>query len=588
MPSNADLSRLFTELAAGLELTGANPFRVRAHEKVAKILDDLPGDAASMTAKELVAIDGIGEGSATKIREFVDTGHVVEHDELWSRIPRGLLEVMHVPGLGPKSIKLLWEQGGVIDLATLRAKLADGSLASVPRMGEKTLANIKDALAFMEKSGGRIRLGEAMPIAEAIVERLRAVKGVEHVEFAGSLRRGKETIGDIDVLACGKDPGAIAKAFVTMPEIDKVLVDGDTKCSVRLSRGVQADLRIVAASCFGAALMYFTGSKEHNVRLRERAIARGFRLNEYGLFKASSDDDKTPPQERGAKPVAAKTEEQIYAKLGLPWIPPEDREDRGELDRTADQHTALVALDDIRSELHAHTIASDGGLSIDQLAGEAKRRGFHTIAVTDHSKSSVQANGLSAERLLKHIAEIRAAEKRLGDIRILAGSEVDILADGTLDYDDELLRKLDIVVASPHAALRQEPEKATARLLKAIGHPLVNILGHPTGRLVNDREGLSPDIAALARAAGKHGTALEINANDWRLDLRDTHVRVAIEHGALIAIDCDVHASSNFDMLRYGVMTARRGGCPKDACVNTWDAAKLGQWLATKRPSKSA
>ncbi|MFO0873766.1 MAG: DNA polymerase/3'-5' exonuclease PolX [Phycisphaerales bacterium] len=582
MPSNADLARLFTELAAGLELTGANPFRVRAHEKVARILEDLPGDAAAMSAEELQGIDGIGEGSAKKIREFVETGRVAEHDELWSTIPRGLLEVMNVPGLGPKTIKLLWEHGGVIDLATLRAKLADGSLAGLPRMGGKTLANIQDALAFMEKSGGRIRLGEAMPIAESIVATLRAVKGIEHVEFAGSLRRGKETIGDIDILACGTNGSAIAKAFVSMPGVEKILVDGETKCSVRLSRGVQADLRIVDSSCFGAALLYFTGSKEHNVRLRELAIAKGWRLNEYGLFKASAEDDKAPPQERGAKPIAARTEAQIYAKLGRPWIPPEQREDRGELARGADDFAALVAIDDIRSELHAHTIASDGGLTIDQLAGEAKRRGFHTIAVTDHSKSSVQANGLSPERLLKHIAEIRAAEKRIGGIHILAGSEVDILADGTLDYDDELLRKLDVVVASPHASLRQEPEKATARLLKAVRHPLVNILGHPTGRLINDREGLSPDIAAIAKEAAKHGTALEINSNDWRLDLRDTHVRVAIEHGAFIAIDCDVHAASNFDMLRYGIMTARRGGCPKDACVNTWDAQRLRRWLARR------
>jgi DNA polymerase (family 10) len=580
--TNAAIARIFDEIAAALELRGENVFRVRAHEKVARIVEDLPADVSALPLEKLLAIEGIGEGSASKIREFVEHGTVKEHEELWKALPRGLMQVLAVPGLGPKSVKLLWEKGGVTDLASLRAKLADGSLAAVPRMGAKTLQNIADALEFMKKSGGRVRLGDAMPLAELIVDELRSVRGVSRVEFAGSLRRGKETIGDIDILACGANAKAISDRFVSLPEIEKILVHGESKCSVRLAAGIQVDLRVVDASCYGAALMYFTGSKEHNVRLRERALAQGLTLNEYGLFP--EDDKPTPPHQRGVKPLAAKTEEEIYATLGLPWIPPELREDRGEIDLALRKKLPkLVEVTEIKSELHAHTTASDGAMTIDELVGEAKRRGFHTIAVTDHSRSSVQANGLSPERLLAHIAAIHAARTRHSGIQILAGSEVDIHVDGSLDYDDALLAKLDLVIASPHASLRQEPAKATERLIRAVQHPRVHILGHPTGRLINEREGLSPDIAALAKAAASAGTALEINANDWRLDLRDSHVRVALDAGCMIAIDCDVHVRHNFDHLRYGVLTGRRGGLSRDRCVNCLGPAELERWLAKKR-----
>jgi len=584
MASSATLAQLFNEMAAALELTGANMFRVRAHEKVARVIEELPGDVTSMSLAELMALDGIGEASAKKIREFAVTGAIAEHQELWRTLPRGLLEVMKVPGLGPKTVKTLWEQGGVLDLASLSEKLENGSLTTLPRLGEKTLARIRDAIAFMQSAGGRIRLGDALPIAEAIVELLRAVPGAARVEYAGSLRRGRETIGDIDILASGTDLPALGDRFVFMPRVESVLAHGPRKCSVRLRAGVQGllqvDLRLVDEPAFGAALLYFTGSKEHNVALRERALARGLTLNEYGLFP--NDDEATPPQARGVAPVAAATEESICAALELPWMAPDLREDRGEL--TSPLPT-LIELADIKAELHAHTTASDGALSILQLALAAIARGFHTIAVTDHSRSSPLAGGLTAERLVAHITAIREVQREVGSrIRILAGSEVDILVDGSLDYDHELLAALDIVVASPHASLRQEPEKATARLIRAVRHPLVHILGHPTGRLINAREGLSPDINALIEAAHESGTALEINSNDHRLDLRDTHVRAAVDRGCLIAINCDVHGQSNFDLLRYGVMTARRGRLTAEQCLNAWSAPRLLQWLAAKRP----
>jgi len=581
MSTNKELSKIFEQMAEVLELQGANPFRVNAHAKVSRVLRDLTFDIASIAGdkKKLTEIDGIGDGTAKKIQEFVQTGKVSEHQELLGEIPEGLLAVMNIPGLGPKTVKLLWEQAGVTDIATLKEKLEAGALDDLPRMGAKTIANIKEALQFAATASQRMRLGEAMPIAEQIVERLKAVPGAQQVSYAGSLRRGRETIGDIDILASTTSPKKLSEAFRGMPGVKKVQAAGETKSSIRLDNNMQVDLRVIDDDAFGAALMYFTGSKEHNVALRERAIKKGFRLNEYGLFP--DDDDDTPPQKRGIKPKAAKTEESIYKALGMTYIPPEMREDRGECDLKS--IPVLITLDDIKAELHAHTTASDGRFTIEELAEEAKKRGFHTIAVTDHSKASAQANGLDEKRLMKHIEAIREAQEKIKGITILAGSEVDILADGHLDYDDKTLEQLDIVVASPHTALKQDPKKATERLLKAITHPLVHILGHPTGRIINTREGLHPDIEQLIAAAAEHDTALEINANYLRLDLRDIHVRAAVEAGAKIAINTDAHAPEHFDFLRYGIMTARRGWLTPGSCVNAWPKAKLHTWLKSKR-----
>lgn len=589
MTVNADLARLFSEMATVLELTGANVFRVNAHTKVARILEGLPAevttlgkDAKSLMAA-LTAIDGVGEGSAKKIIEYIETGKVREHDELMAQIPPGLMQLTGIAGLGPKTIRLMWEQAGVVDLASLKQKLESGELLNLPRMGEKTLANIRASLEFMATASERKRLGEAMPVAEAIVAALRSVKGVKEVAFAGSLRRGKETIGDIDIVAAATDAAPVMQAFMQFNGAQK-LVSGETKSSIRLN-DMQVDLRVVDPSAFGAALLYFTGSKEHNVALRERAIKMGFRLNEYGLFPDIKDEAaEGPPQKRGVKPKASKTEADIYAALKLPYLPPEIREARGELELK--ETPRLIEVEDIKAELHAHTVASDGVLTIEQLANEAKRRGFHTIAVTDHSRSSFQANGLDIDRLLAHIEAVREAAEKVKGITILAGSEVDILIDGRLDYPDEVLEQLDIVVASPHASLKQAPEVATKRLLAAVRHPLVHILGHPTGRLINRRDGLSPDLHKIIEAAIEHDVALEINANHLRLDLRDTHVRAAVEAGAKIAINTDAHGIGDFDELRYGVLTGRRGWLTPALCVNTWTKPKLHAWLKKKRNAR--
>jgi len=564
MSVNRELANIFQKFATVLEISGANAFKINAHIKVARVLEDSVEDIA--TVEDLGALPGVGKSSVAKIKEYLSTGEIKELGELLSSIPAGLLDLMQVQGLGPKTVRRLWQEADVVDIPTLKAAIEDGRLESMPRMGKKTIANITDSLAFLEVASERMRIGDAMPIAEMIIDELATIRGVNKIQFAGSLRRGKETIGDIDILASTTKPELLAESFCTLEGVIKVLVRGDTKCSIRLDCGMQVDLRIVEEGAFGAALMYFTGSKEHNIIVRERAIKQNKRLNEYGLF----DSNETC--------VASITETAMYEHLGLPYIPPEIREGKQEF--APDKTPKLIQLEDIQSDLHAHTIASDGHLTIVELAEEGKRRGFHTIAVTDHSKSSVQANGLSPERLMQHILEIRKANEEVAGINILAGSEVDIHADGRLDYEDDLLAQLDVVIASPHIALKQDSSKSTARLLKAIEHPLVNIIGHPTGRVIGKRPGLEPDMPTLFAAAAACKTAMEINANSWRLDLRDTHVKAAIHAGAMLSINTDAHAASDFDQLRYGILTARRGWLTSEKCINCFTFDNLMTWLA--------
>ena len=585
MSANASIATLFNQIADALEVLGENQFKVMAHRKAARMLEDLSDDVAELCKNDpekLKSIDGLGASSVQKIQEFVATGKIKAHEEALAKLPPGLIDVLRVPGLGPKTVKLLWDQGGVTDLATLKSQLASGALEKLPRMGAKTLQNISENIAFLETASDRVRLGDAMPIAQTFVSQLGAIKGVTQAEYAGSMRRGRETIGDIDLLVATEDPAPVMQFFCAHPLVAKVLVSGDTKSSVRLNSGLQVDLRVVPAMNWGAALLYFTGSKDHNVILRERAIERSMRLNEYGLF--ADDGDETPPQQRGVKPVASKTEQEIYAKLGLEWITPELRESHGEFEKNIT--TQLILVDDIRRELHCHTTASDGVLSIEQLIETAKSRGFDAIAITDHSRSSAQANGLSVERLREHAANIRAVSAKIKGIHVLVGSEVDILADGHLDYPDDVLAELDWVVASPHTALKQSPEAATARLLAAIANPFVHVIGHPTGRILNGRPGLEPNMKVVISAAAKAGVALEINCNPARLDLRDALVRAAHEGGAMISINTDAHDSEHFDFLRYGILTARRAGLNSAGCVNAWSWKKFDAWRISRGRAK--
>jgi len=599
MGFNTHAASCFERLAQMLELTGANRFRINAHARAARLLKDHPSDLEHAAREgdkgSLTAIDGVGESTADKLIELARTGSISELDTLGARVPEGLMDVLEIQGLGPKSVRLMWEKLGVESVEDLKRVLEDGTLADLPRMGAKTIENIRESIAFLESSGSRLHIGVAQGIGDAFVARLEGVDGVERVAIAGSLRRGKETIGDIDLLVVASDPSAACDAFVETPGVTKVLARGATKSSIRcaIDRGaerwgasdsdasqVQVDMRVVDEDAWGAAMMYFTGSKEHNVRLRERAGARGMTLNEYGLFEDDGSDD-TPAPRRGVEPVAGATEAGIYAALGLPEIPPALREDRGEfaLAETPD----LVSVGSIVADLHTHTTDSDGSLTLEESARIAARRGFHTLAITDHSRSSRVANGLEPERLREQIRTVRAFNEGFAGVEILCGSEVDIHVDGTLDYDDDLLAELDVVVASPHAGLKAKPAQATKRLIRAIEHPLVHIIGHPTGRLIERRPGLEPAMDEVIAAAHEHGVALEVNAHWMRLDLRDTHVRAAVERGCLIAIDCDVHRAEDYDNIRFGVLTAQRGWCTKERCINTWSKADLHAWLRSKR-----
>lgn len=642
MSLNEAVAERLHEMSRLLELLGENQFKAIAHSRAARVIESLPTPVESMDKAALTALDGIGDKIADKILEYSAAAakgrpSIAEHEKMLKEVPPGLLEILDIPGLGPKTVRAMWQDLKITDIASLKAAIDNGSLLKLPRMGEKAIEKIKGGLALGEEATRRIALGLALPMAERIADELRGLEGVKRVEVAGSLRRGKETIADIDLLVMVSDtdtadakprtparskaastkkpassktkaeePHHVVEAFCTLPDVRQIISKGPTRASVRavinLHSGrwkgggpdehpkeptMQVDVRVIPERSFGAALMYFTGSKDHNVTLRQRALAQSQTLNEYGLFP--DDDEETPPQDRGVKPVASKTEHDIYKALRLPYIPPELREhpaDIAEFEK-AGKVPALIELSDIKCDLHAHTTDSDGRMSMRELVENALKRGFHTIAVTDHSKSSAVANGLSPDRLRAQIKLVQSMNKALKseglDIRVLAGSEVDILADGTLDYDDDLLAQLDIVVASPHAALSKEPAAATKRLLKAISHPLVHIIGHPTGRLINRRRGLEPDMDELIAAAKEHNTALEINAHWMRLDLRDIHVRAATRAGALIAIDCDDHEPSDFENLRYGISTARRGMLIPDLCVNTWTRDKLLKWLKSKR-----
>ncbi|MBL4702809.1 DNA polymerase/3'-5' exonuclease PolX [bacterium AH-315-I18] len=578
MDTNQQLAAIFQQMADVHTILEDDRFRINAFAKAARVIGELPIDLATLGTEVslLSKIEGIGKGTAARIAEFLETGKIKAHDDVMKRIPLGLLGLLDVSGLGPKTVSLMWRQAGIESLADLKEKLKTDELTSLPRMGVKTLEKIRKSIAFIESTGGRVTLGKALPIALWFVDELSKLPGVEQVQYAGSLRRGKETIGDLDLLVAARaeDAPEISNCFVNLPGagVTEILAQGQTKSSVRTEHGVQVDLRIVLPENFGAALMYFTGSKEHNVSMRQRAIKMGMSLNEYALTK----DDK---------PVAAKTEEDVFKALNLQWVAPELREDHGELVLAqAGSLPKLIEVADIGAELHAHTTASDGIWTIEQYADFAIAKGFHTIAITDHSKGQAQANGLNEARLIQHIEKIRAAAKvYAGRLTILAGSEVDILADGSLDYADELLAELDVVVASPHAALTQDSKTATARLLKAMENRYVTIMGHPTGRLVNRREGLSPDMPQIIAAAKDRAIALEINANHYRLDLRDSHARLALESGVKLAIDTDAHGPGDMDELKYGILTARRAGATAADVVNCMDHDALQSWLKSTR-----
>ena len=501
---NRELAELFRDAATILDLKGESAFKAIAFQKVATVLENLPEDVRALHAeggrKAIESIKGIGKSSGAIIVDVLESGTSPDHEALRSSVPPELPTMLDIPGMGPKTVKLVWRERGIETLAGLADAVEDGSLAELRGLGKKKLALIAEGLAMREAAGERRSLGEAVKAAQPLHEQLVALDGVDGVAQAGSVRRGRETIGDLDFVVSsgpGADPAAILAAFAAFPEVDKVIGLGETKCSVRLEDALQVDCRVVPPASFGAALCYFTGSEEHNRHLRRRARERGWNLNEWGLFDAAEWEarDTGPGAVPTARPLAGATEESVYAALDLAWVPPEMREDSGEIElASTGELPRLIEADDYRGDLHCHTHASDGVGSIEEMAEAAKALGHLFLAITDHSVSQAQANGLDARRLLAHAAAVRAANERIDGIELLAGTECDILADGRLDYDDDVLAELDWVVASPHVALRQEPARATDRLLRAIDNPYVNAIGHPTGRLINARAGLRPDF----------------------------------------------------------------------------------------------
>lgn len=572
--NNKEIARIFSEITDLLEIRGENPFKIRAYQKAARILDNLPESLEALHREgKLETLDGVGKGIAEKIAEALDTGQIQYHQELLQSVPEGLLSLLTVPGMGPKKAKLVYDQLGIATIADLKKAAEAEQLRSLPGMGQKSEEKILKGILNLEQASGRFTLGAARPIAEEILGRIRAIQGVKEAQYAGSLRRGRETVGDVDLLVSTKNGAAVMNEFLATPNIREVLAQGDTKSSVVLTNGLQVDLRVVPGKSFGAALQYFTGSKGHNIQLRELAVRKKLKVNEYGVFEAETD-----------KPVAGKKEEDVYKALGLAWIPPELREGLDEIELARDNALpVLLERKDIRAALHNHTTASDGSMPLEDLVEEAERRGFEFIAVTDHSGSLGVANGLTPDRLKRQIEAIHQFNEKHKGIRVLAGTEVDIRADGSLDYPDDLLEQLDLVIAAIHSSFEQPKERMTPRICGAMENPHVDIISHPTGRLINRRPRLEIDLERLFSTAAETDTVLEINAHYLRLDLNDEHIREAKRHGVKFSLDTDTHAVNDFDNLDFGIQTARRGRLGPADVINTLPLDEFLKWINNKK-----
>ena len=568
--SNHQLAEIFNLIGDLLEIKGEVIYKILAYRKAADALVNYGRDVNEVWREgKLTEIPGVGKAISEKIDELLSTGELEFLEKLKKEVPESLAQLLQVPDLGPKKILLFWRELGITGLEELEAAARDGKLRSLPGMGEKSEARILAGIEAMARRTSRIPLGRAWPFAQELCAFLRTVPGVAAVEPAGSLRRMRATVGDLDILVAAQDSSPVMAAFVGRPDVARVLGHGETKSSVEFNHGLRAQLWVHPPERFGTALQYATGSKEHNVRLRELALKQGLSLSEHALTRKDGSE------------ILCASEEQVYAELGLPWIPPELREDRGEVQAArAGELPALIQLVDIQADLHVHTTWSDGKLSVKEMAEAALRRGLKVLAITDHSQSLGVAGGLSPEDLAAQRVEIDGVQAELGErLRLLQGAEVEIRADGSLDYPDEVLARLDIVFASLHTGLRQPRDKVTTRLLDAIRNPHVDAIGHPTGRLIPDREPADLDMDAVFAAAAEHGLALEINAHPSRLDLDDIYSRRAIELGIPLSINTDAHAESDLDLLHFGVATARRGWVQAGQVINAWDTRRLLSWL---------
>jgi DNA polymerase (family 10) len=575
--TNADVARVLATLATMLEIDGANPFRTRAYREAARVLGALPEPVARLAGEEgaLEALPGIGKDLAQKIRDLLATGSTALYDELLKKYPLELVRLTELQGLGAKRVRALHDALQIRDRAGLEAAAKAGQLRELPGFGEKLEQKVLHSLSIAEQVSGRLLLANAWAVAHHLADRLRGVPGVTRVELAGSFRRRRDTVGDLDLLVCGGTPERVMDAFTTHDRVAEVMARGETRSAVRLADGLQVDLRLVPGESFGAALLYFTGSKEHNIELRRVANDQGLTLNEYGL--AREQDAQAKP---GGAVVAGRTEKEIYRALGMDWIPPELRESRGEITLAREGRLPrLIEQDDVRGDLHMHTTRSDGRHTLAEMVRAAKDRGYAYVAITEHSKSLAMAGGFDEARVRRSVAELEAVRREVPGIEVLHGLEVDILADGALDLDDDALELLDWVIVSLHSRLDQPAEAATARVLKALEHPAVCAMAHPTGRMIGMRPASSFDMEKVLERAAELGVAMEINCQPDRMDLSDVNARLAREQGVTLVIDTDAHSIANLDLMRYGLFVARRAGLTKEDVLNAWPRERMRKAL---------
>ncbi|HEY7063750.1 MAG TPA: DNA polymerase/3'-5' exonuclease PolX [Chloroflexota bacterium] len=575
---NAEVAQLFEDVADMLEVQGESGFRVRAYREGARQIAGLPEPIEQVAAAgKLQNIPGVGKAIAQKIDEYLRTGKLSYYERLREQVPPGLVALLQVPGLGPRTAQLLHKELGVESLDDLRAALAAHRVRAVPGLGEKTEEKLAREVERLQESSRRLPLGVARPVAEQVMALLREHPAVVQIEPGGSLRRWRDSVGDLDLLAASPDPEAVMAAFVALPFVREVLSRGPTFTRVLRTDGLGVDLRVVKPEFWGTALHHFTGSRAHSIRLRDLANEKGLKLNEYGIFRMDTGER-----------LPGATEEDVYAAVGLPWITPELREDRGEIEAAlAGRLPNLIEQRDLRGDLHLHTNWSDGSAPPERMVEAARALGYEYLVITDHSAGLGVANGLSVERLWAQRQIIDRLNKEYAPFHVLQGIEMEIRADGSLDYPDAVLRELDVVSISLHSNLRQEPERVTARELAAVEHPLTDVLNHPTGRLVEKRPGAEVDLEAVLRAAARTGTAVEVNGTPERLDLDDVWARRATELGVMLTISSDAHSPEGLQSIRYGVMQARRGWVEARHVLNTRPYGEFRAWLAARAAAPS-
>lgn len=552
---------MLEEVADVLEIKDENTFRIRAYRNAARSIEVLTTPLSRMIEEDrpLTGLPGIGKEMANHIREMVETGTLGYRDQLLAEVPRSLIELVRLPGVGPKKARKLWDELQICSVEELEEAAKAGRIAGVAGFGAKTQEKILAGIQEHRQHTSRMLLVEAERFVEPLVGYLRAIPEVERLEVAGSYRRRRETVGDIDLLAIATVPGPVMEGFLHYPQVGKILMSGDTRAAVTLGSGLQVDLRVVPPECYGAALVYFTGSKEHNVKLRRRAVEQGLRISEYGVFR-----------EPGGDLVAGREEADIYAAVGLPWVPPELREDRGEIEAAAaNVLPRLIDRQDLRGDLHMHSVWSDGRATIEEMVEACAARGYEYMVISDHSKALAMTNGLDAYRLREQWKEIAEVQARHPEIRILKAMEVDILADGSLDLENEMLAGLDLVLVSLHSRLDMPGEQQTERVLRALEHPEVNVFCHPTARIINRRKPVEMDVDLVLRRAAELGVAVELNSSPHRLDLKDDHLRLARQLGCRIVISTDSHRTTELDLMRCGIEQARRAGLEPGDVINT-------------------